>query len=473
MVHPSRSDALKLITKTGPFYYDSKSRGNLNICQVKSGNHINPEALRTFLLSVDDWRVLCFDTESDGKMLYKVEPNKGEKGRIPIVFGKPAGQVLVFHDSRETPQELRDRCADFRYVKFQSGAEHDLAHLKRNGFLDFRGVVDVQMLITLIRPATVQSGIEFCTQYVWGDDTEQNEYEAGYQKVDIPDENKIRIKWTTKFNPFYQREDWEKLSLYHSCQDVLTPYAILVKIALEITEIRGQAEDKSENIFITMNEALELCLSKALADIHNIRNDSLARVVEDTKLINWINDEAVEHCTPFQFNSHALVQRIRQARADLVEFHVNELRWDEIHTLALHHLDLLHGRMPFSNELKFVDLRFHIMDHCTHCGSLEHQSNTCFKRTVPCCYDHRPGFDLPAHSIICCPALHAYCCRCFIRGHFAESHGKGWKSAAQLRHQFMEFAPQGLYTSLLYLIRTEQTATKIQPHHFRLGISGR
>jgi hypothetical protein len=201
------------------------------------------------------------------------------------------------------------------------------------------------MLITLIRPATVQSGIEFCTQYVWGDDTEQNEYEAGYQKVDIPDENKIRIKWTTKFNPFYQREDWEKLSLYHSCQDVLTPYAILVKIALEITEIRGQAEDKSENIFITMNEALELCLSKALADIHNIRNDSLARVVEDTKLINWINDEAVEHCTPFQFNSHALVQRIRQARADLVEFHVNELRWDEIHTLALHHLDLLHGRM--------------------------------------------------------------------------------------------------------------------------------
>jgi hypothetical protein len=37
----------------------------------------------------------------------------------------------------------------------------------------------------------------------------------------------------------------------------------------------------------------------------------------------------------------------------------------------------------------------------------------------------------------------------------------------------MEFAPQGLCTSLLYLIRTEQTAKKIQPHHFRLGLSGR
>ncbi len=37
----------------------------------------------------------------------------------------------------------------------------------------------------------------------------------------------------------------------------------------------------------------------------------------------------------------------------------------------------------------------------------------------------------------------------------------------------MEFAAQGLYTSLLYLIRTEKTAKTIQPHHFRLGLSGR
>ncbi len=56
-----------------------------------------------------------------------------------------------------------------------------------------------------------------------------------------------------------------------------------------------------------MNEALELCLSKAPADIRNPNNDSLARVVEEEKLINWINDDAVE------FNSHALVQRIRRA----------------------------------------------------------------------------------------------------------------------------------------------------------------
>jgi hypothetical protein len=133
------------------------------------------------------------------------------------------------------------------------------------------------LLMMLIRPAMKQSGIKFCTQYVWGDDTERNEYEVGYVKVDIPDKDKIRIKWTTKFNPFYVREDWKKFSLYHSCQDVLTPFAILIQIALEITELRGQAEDEHENIFITMNEALELCLSKAPADIRNPNNDSGTR----------------------------------------------------------------------------------------------------------------------------------------------------------------------------------------------------
>ena len=37
----------------------------------------------------------------------------------------------------------------------------------------------------------------------------------------------------------------------------------------------------------------------------------------------------------------------------------------------------------------------------------------------------------------------------------------------------MESAAQGLYTSLLYLIRTEKTAKIIQPHHFWLGLIGR
>ena len=470
MPHISRQEALKLISKTGPFFKNARSTDKTKICQIKSGGHVNAEVLKTFLLTVDAWRVLCFDTESNGKLLYNVGPNKGKEGRIPVVFGNPAGMVLIFHDSRQTPIELIERCADFRYIKLQSGIENDIHYLQKNGFRVFRGVVDIQTLITLVRPAIRQCGIEFCTQYVWGDDEDRIEYEDTPKKVY---KDKIRIKWSESFNPCYKREDFEKLALNHSLQDVLTPFAILIKIGLEITELRGQAENPDENIFLTMNEALELCVSKAPADIRNTNHGYLARVIKEDKLINWVNDSAVTYCTPFQFSSHALVHRIRRARSDLVEFHHTDLRWDEIQTLALLHVDLLRGRMPFSSELKFLDLRFHLMDHCSHCGSLEHRSDQCSELTIPCCYDHGPDFDVPAHSIVCCPALHAYCQKCFIRGHFTESHGKGWKSAAQLRRQFLESAPQGLFTSLLYLIRTDLTAANILPHHFRLGISGR
>jgi hypothetical protein len=125
--------------------------------------------------------------------------------------------------------------------------------------------------------------------------------------------NKLRIKWSESFMPCYLREDWEKLALNHSLQDVLTPFAILIKISLEITELRGQADNLDENIFLTMNEALELCVSKAPADIRNTGHGHLARVTGKAKLINWINDGAIEYCTPFQFNGHALIQRIRRA----------------------------------------------------------------------------------------------------------------------------------------------------------------
>jgi hypothetical protein len=234
MPHISRQEALKLILKTGPFFKNDTSTDKTKICQIKSGGHVNAEVLKTFLLTVDAWRVLCFNMEGDGKLLYKVGPNKGEKGRVPVVFGIPAGMVLIFHDSRQIPSELIKRCANFRYIKLQSGIENDLRHLQKNGFQDFRGVVDIQTLITLVRLGIRQCGIEFCTQYVWGKVPDRVEYEDTPKLVF---KDKIRIKWTESFMPCYEREDWEKLALNHLLQDVLMPFAILVKIGLEITEL--------------------------------------------------------------------------------------------------------------------------------------------------------------------------------------------------------------------------------------------
>jgi hypothetical protein len=119
MPHISHQEALQLIARTGPFFKNASSSGNLKICQVKSGGHINAEVLKTVLLTVDVWRVICLDMEGDSKLLYKVGPNKGKKGRVPVVFRNPAGMVLIFHDSRQVPAELVKCCADFWYIKLK------------------------------------------------------------------------------------------------------------------------------------------------------------------------------------------------------------------------------------------------------------------------------------------------------------------------------------------------------------------
>ncbi len=87
-----------------------------------------------FLLSVNKWKCLCFDTKSNGKLKFNVPPNKGQEGRIPVVFGNPDGLVLILHDARMVPQKIKDICADFGYVKLQCGIENDIELLKPLGF---------------------------------------------------------------------------------------------------------------------------------------------------------------------------------------------------------------------------------------------------------------------------------------------------------------------------------------------------
>jgi hypothetical protein len=416
--------------------------------------------LDNFLLSVWAWRVLCFDTESNQKVLrYKVDPNKGELGRTPVIFGNPAGQVLVFHDARQTPLELVKICADFSYIKLQSGVENDVEMLRNNGFKFIRNLVDVQTLITLVRPKELACGIEACTQYVWGDKKQKDK--------------KLRVKWTEFFNRDYERENLTDLALKHSIQDVLTPFAIVVKVALEVAGYRGLLEDPTENMFHIVNEALELCISKAPADIRNTKHDFLVRAEDKGVLANWINDGCVEWDTPFHFNSHCLVHRIRRARANLIEFYHPGISWPESVKLARVHFELLDKRMPTSSELNKLDLRYHLLDHCSFCGSLKHESLACPETTTPCAYEHGPDVVLLPHSIVCCPALHSFCNKCWIRGHLAEVHGKGWKSAAELRRNFLENMPFGLFTSLPYLIRDEELQSEVLPHHFRLGLNGK
>jgi len=455
------AEANRLISRKGPFFVGVHQKLFPKVTQFKSGDRTDTEMVKDFLISVRAWRCLCFDTETNGELPFLLPPNRGQPGRVPVVFGNPEGQVLIFHDPRDVPQAIKDICADFGYVKFQSGIENDILLLKKCGFT-FRGIVDVQTLLTLAKPASRYCGIEECSRYVWQTDPRSNE--------------KLRIKWLDKkFMFHYVRQDMTEDCLAHSVQDVLTPFAVALKLAIEVTKLRG-IDQASENIFPALNEAFELCMSKAPADIRNSKADCLDKTFPPN---NWINDECPNYSLPFQFNSHHIVQRIRRARGDLVEVFSTGLSQSQIIERARKHLALLKtdkfplGRMPPAAEQAFIDLRYHLMDHCEYCGSQDHKGNTCTILAVPCQYEHGPDVVHPPHSIICCPSLHAFCNLCRIRGHPREVHGRNWKSAGQLRRIFLESAPFGLYTSLPYLIRDKEFAPLIKSYHFKAGLGGK
>ena len=260
----------------------------------------------------------------------------------------------------------------------------------------------------------------------------------------------------------------EKACLCHSVQDVLVPFAILLKVALVITESR-QITDSYENVFPVLNEALELCMSKSAVDLRNPN----AGYIKPTINENLINDGHLFGKSPFKFNSHRHVQRIRRARADLVEKFDTGLTWAQTLDRARTHFALLNHHLPNANEASYLDLRFHLADHCSFCGSQEHGPDKCSVLSVPCTYEHGPDVHLPPHAIICCPALHALCVECKVRGHLAEVHKRNWKSAGELRRLFLESAPFGLYTSLPYLHRDRNTAKLVKPYHYQMGFSGK
>ncbi len=361
----TRAQARDRISHSGPYFVGLKQKTFKNVVQYCSTDIIDMSVVDKFLLSINKWKCLFFDTESNGKLKFNVPPNKGQEGRIPVVFGNPDGLVLIFHDARMVPQKIKDICADFGYVKFQSGIEKDIELLKPFGFT-FRGIVDVQTLMALGNPASDKSGIEECTRFVW-------------QTASKPTKE-FRIKWITKFNNYYIRENMEEECLAHSVQDVLVPYAIALKVAIEIARARG-LDSASDDIFPILNEAFELAMSKAPADIRNDKTGYLKLNIND----NWIKDDDPKFDTPFQFNSHHIIQRIRCARGDLVEVVESGLTQEQVINRARRHLKLLKNRLPPSSEMSFSDFRFHIMDHCAHCGSQDHKAEACTDRlAVPC-----------------------------------------------------------------------------------------
>jgi hypothetical protein len=168
------------------------------------------------------------------------------------------------------------------------------------------------------------------------------------------------------------------------------------------------------NIFLTVNEAFELSMSKSPFDIRkslkpnvmdNWTNDLSSNSSNFKSILPFDRSSYLSHLSnffksssPFELNSHFDVQQIRRTRGDLIEdvsytsnstktsnlSNTSELSYlshpsnfqlttsDKI-ALAKQHLALLEGHLPTSPGRRVGDLQKLLKSHCSMCGMKDHK----------------------------------------------------------------------------------------------------
>ena len=90
-----------------------------------------------------------------------------------------------------------------------------------------------------------------------------------------------------------------------------------------------------------------------------------------------------------------------------------------------------------------------------------------------CLYPH-DGATFDLHTTLCCPNLHHYCRTCQLVGHQEGVHNKPLllKTARELRQRYFQFASQGLFTAIPFLVNHRQGRQLISAPHWKASYDG-
>lgn len=420
----------------GPYFVDKIP--NQDCFQYRAGTLVRDtdRHVEWFVEQVERWHMCSFDTEGNAELPYI--PSDGSVGRVFVSYSSPDGSVLVFHDCRDTPASIRRILREYRYAKLQSGVHIDVKLLEKEG-IEVRGLVDTGTLMALVNPMEEKFGAQKQVETIWGKNVHQ--------------------KWEIEFMAEYRMQKLNRKNQRHTMQDVLTPFAVLVKAA--VIEAGVRMLDSTANIFPLMNEALELCYSKCPADIRH-KTDGL---IKPQAFRNWHPQFAD---TKFGLNSRLRTQTIRRARGSFVETIQGLETTSKATRVACAQLIWMDLDLPSSNDMRQANLFIRMQLRCQNCGLKDHSYNECSGQKNECLYPHGPGnVNHPPHSTLMCPVLHSACMECRIRGHSEADHAAGLEqSPMQLRQTFLRFAHRGLLTCLPYLSRVRE----LKPYHWSAGL---
>ena len=392
--------------------------------------------------SIRKYGFCSFDTEGAGKLMFKKGPKNGEAGRSILVIGSPDGEVVIFYDPSDLSQEFVDIFRDPTIFKVQAGIDQDI------GLLPFRvfGLVDSGCFVPFLNNATRKNGISFLHKLVFPQGPARVEYNWRTFDATYRNESLHVIHEITSDRRTRGKND----ALVHSLQDVFTPIAAVFQIG-GFTRCFDDL-----NRFPLMNDLLELVWAKCPIAVSD-------RNVPEKDL--WISDSGASRSESFEFNSQPEVTRVRAARQHFYESTFHNLE----ESRAQAEVNCVDG-LPSAENVYLRDSRLRFYYWCRNCGSAKHERHECPLEFEECTFPHRTVATYLPHSIRVCPGLHAWCRKCWVHGHETSLHAKGRNpyTAGQLRRDFNDYAPMGLFSSAIFL----KVEGAVKKSFYRAGFLG-
>jgi len=241
---------------------------------VAIGTFIDPSQgpIRSLIENAYKYRILVVDTEQ------KVNP-------VFLIVGDFEGNVVLFSDARNIPQELKDVLQDVSVFKLQSDMVEDKTILKEAG-IDLLGLADSQVILgTFITPGETALGSGAQSKAVGA---MVRPYHPFGMRFDVPNPN--------------------RLSLLHAVSDGRVPLLIAFKAA----EMRAAAMTvpikSDENVFDLIIDVLNRV---AAVPRRVVTNGRPARCTVEE---NWLHGKEESPCPNADINDLTELKNIRASQ---------------------------------------------------------------------------------------------------------------------------------------------------------------
>ena len=442
-----------------PFYDMTPSPGNQDV--------------QRFIREVERTRLLCVNTEGKDQFL-----ENGKDPRVNVTVGSFDGTVLYFNDYNRVPESIRAMFIDPKYTKIGSGLQRVI-----DQFMLLKERIRNWVEVGSLRMALYPPAWEMFQQKMLNQDPKDygKEFQIGhgvdYMVVDLvaagyyPQDyvrTKFDFKWNWKRHNFATEGKPPQEMLPHLLENVRTPFAELILIVDLFSQLRGY-ERTTEPFWPILYEALDLCRLKS----PEVFPENLH---EDRTIFNWTSrvstgDRIDQHPQPSQCME---MLHFLSARADFVEPYLTE-DLNKTAELIFHRFFTPGGiEFPSYEHMAKVPLRRLLEERCSKCGALNKPEHRCTGNNLCCAYPH-DGEVFPPHSTLCCPNLHNYCRVCMTVGHSKSVHYKPsfLKTTRELRKRYLEFASQGLFTCLPFLVNHPQGRLRIAAPHWKASYDGK